>query len=155
MAPKLIIPVGIPGCGKSTYADRFFPIVYSSDAIREELSGDATNQDINADVFGVFHRRIEHAFAILAPDDECDVFADSTNLRDFAREKLRAIADRVGVETHVILFDNNHQAVDRNNFRKRVVPADVMVRMLDQFERAKVDIYTERYDSITVIKEIS
>src|ERR1035437_5022097 len=116
---KLFIPVGLPGCGKSTFAKLL-------DAIRERLTGDAGIQTSNDQVFAEYHSYIEHW---LRYDN---IYADATNLRDYARENLYKIADRVQyadrvpVETHVLVFTNTVQAVERNLKRERVVPPDVM-----------------------------
>jgi predicted kinase len=55
--------IGLPGSGKSYQAERFAEQydanIHSSDAIREELSGDINNQDINDLVFKTLHSRIK------------------------------------------------------------------------------------------------
>ena len=58
---KLIILCGLPGCGKSTYAENYKAVddaifegntvIHSSDAIRKELFGDESSQEDNARVF--------------------------------------------------------------------------------------------------------
>lgn len=54
--PKLIILCGIPGSGKTCYAERYIKanpdtIHLSSDAIRKELWGDEATQGDNNQVF--------------------------------------------------------------------------------------------------------
>lgn len=152
--PKLFILVGVPGCGKSTWAKTFLSDaqIVSSDAIREELTGDATVQDKNGQVFNIFHQRLAEALA-----QGRNAVADSTALDQFARGQLRGIAQTFNAETHVILFKNLGQALSRNRKRERVVPDDVMARMFDKFESASAEIGAHgsfRYDTITEIESV-
>lgn len=60
---EFIMLVGLPASGKSTYAEVLKEqgySVHSSDAIREELTGDVNSQDKNTDVFSVLHKRIKN-----------------------------------------------------------------------------------------------
>lgn len=59
---EFIMLVGLPGSGKSTYAEKLKKegyMIHSSDAIREELTGDINSQDNNPEVFGVLHKRVK------------------------------------------------------------------------------------------------
>ena len=51
--PEFVMVVGLPGSGKSTYIEKYYPgyVIHSSDAIREELSGDVNNQNINKQAY--------------------------------------------------------------------------------------------------------
>jgi predicted kinase len=156
---QLIIPVGIPGCGKSTYAETFFDgsddRIWSTDALRANL-GDVNDQSQNDEIFDKFHRGIYK--------DLCyghRVFADATNLTQRARHNLLDVARRVSVEAelpevavHLIVFMNPDQAILRNSRRERVVPQDAMLRMLENYERSRLDLMQERplYDTITEIR---
>lgn len=151
---RLFITVGIPGTGKSTWASTYLKDakVVSSDAIREELSGDATDQTKNGQVFNVFHQRIGEGLA-----QDLDVVADSTALDRFARENILAVAAIFKCEIHLIVFSNVEQAAVRNAARERVVPQDVMIKMLGKFEKFKSDLPAESrlYTSVTEIRSLS
>jgi predicted kinase len=123
--------------------------VVSSDAIREELYGDANNQADPDRVFALFHQRIAGELR-----DGQPVVADSTALHAFARKKLIEIGRQHGAVIHLILFSNLSQAIRRNKQRGRVVPDDVMRRMVGLYERAVGDIPREGYDSITEIRRV-
>jgi predicted kinase len=169
---ELIIPVGIPGCGKSTFAEIFFnkstDSIWSTDQIRS-LMGDVNDQSQNDEVFRRFHEAIQEDLV-----DGFRVFADATNLTSKARTTLRAIAKladmdrakltaqssghavelRQPVRTHLVVFCNPDQAVLRNCRRERVVPHDAMMRMLENYERFRLDLAQERhlYDTVTEIR---
>lgn len=147
MPSQLWIPVGIPGCGKSHWADATgYPIV-STDAIRAIVAKDVNDQSRNEEVFAYFHDQIR-----LYLLNARQVVADATNLRDFARERLRNIATATNAETHLVIFANPLEALMRNRRRERVVPEDVMYRMLDQYERAMFDIAQEKYTTVTKVR---
>jgi protein phosphatase len=158
---RLFILVGIPGCGKSTWAANFFRngIIVSSDAIREELTGDATDQTRNTEVFNAFHQRISENLRTGHWPAGADVIADSTALDAFARLSLVNIARDAGADAHLVFFRNLAQAANRNERRDRVVPKDVMGRMVAKYERAIQDIEDESvaqfYQSVTEIRSLN
>lgn len=151
--PELIIPVGIPGCGKSTFAQTFFKEVrddvVSTDEIRAAM-GDVTDQTQNDQVFDAFHAMIEDRLK-----SGRRVFADATNLTWKARFLLSVIAENTMADTHLLVFNNLAQAIKRNQSRERVVPDEAMTRMLSNYEKFRLDLPKEHmlYDSITQIGE--
>lgn len=153
---KLFLPIGIPGCGKSTFASRVLMHnnlrVVETDAIREDLVKAGRLQSVNdmsrnKEVFAKFHAYIEDHLL-----DGFDVFADATNLTSSARHKLRQIADLRGAEIHLFIFTNLLAAVNRNRKRDRVVEPEPMVRLLGQYEKALQEIPQEIYASVTYIE---
>lgn len=157
MKPILHIPVGIPGCGKSTFSDRLDALCVSTDAFRASLSN-VNDQSKNDQVFAMFHQAIGVCLRL----GERNVFADATNLDSRSRENLREIVSKANasaieygidrdIKTHLILFRNTEQAIKRNRARDRVVPADVMMRMIDKYERSLLSIPDEQYDYITEV----
>lgn len=151
---KLFILVGIPGTGKSTWANTFLSHaeVVSSDAIREELTGDATDQSVNKQVFNLFHQRIGEQLA-----QQNDVIADSTALDARSRAELVSIAATFDADVYLVVFSNLAQAARRNATRDRVVPDDVMIRMIDKYERFLRDLPEESdsYAGVTTVKALS
>jgi predicted kinase len=85
------------------------------------------------------------------------VYADATNLTSRSREKLRHIAELCGAETHLILFLNGPDAVERNRLRDAdaVVPEDAMERMLKEYRDMLTVIHEEVYTSKTTIQSYS
>ena len=159
---NLIIPVGVPGCGKSTWArtflDRKYRIV-SSDEIRLKMFGslraafNGSEEQVAENkekVFKAYYDDIE-----LALKHNVDVYADATNLRKYYRERLSEIADKTGAKTHVFLFRNLSTAAYRNLQRdfSDQVPREAMDSMYDKWYEAEGDIPFEVYDSVTVIED--
>jgi predicted kinase len=167
----IIIPVGIPGCGKSTWAcaqgyspvrlhsflgltstlwdDGVSRIIVSSDQIREHM-GNINDQSQNKSVFDLFYGFTNYHLGYYAHS----VYADATNLERRSREELYKIAKRYDAKVHVLLFNNPMEAIMRNRKRERVVPEDVMHRMIGKLERARVELLQEPYDSITTISSV-
>lgn len=155
---QLIIPIGIPGCGKSTWATRFFnkstDIIWSTDNIRArpEFGGDVKSQERNNDVFEFFHTAIRESL-----QDSFRVVADATNLTSKARRTLYDIAYETGAECHIVLFKNNAQALARNILRERTVPEQAMMRMLYNYEDTLIRLSLEKrfYKTVTTIGEVN
>ncbi len=61
--PIFTMMVGLPGSGKSTYAEKLSKersaIICSSDKVREDLYGDENSQSNNDEVFKLLHKRIK------------------------------------------------------------------------------------------------
>lgn len=160
MANRLYIPVGIPGCGKTTWVKTVLPFEdikwVSSDMIRLEFFGKKYDASQNVGVFFAFEERISQGLY-----EGYDVVADATNLRDFSRKKLRDIAEIQESETHLVVFQNVTQALRRNSKRSSDVPGSQrvpgrdMMYMLDKYEDALRDIPLEKYTSVTYIGSFS
>lgn len=132
---RAYITVGIPGSGKSTIAkriiqeDEFNTIVeLNLDDIREELSGDASDQSVTLDAVKLRNERLHHIL-----DNLGDVFISDTNCHADHLWDLMSIIRRKGIEYHHILLIDMDVPVDeclrRNDIRERKVPSDVIYRM--------------------------
>lgn len=82
---KLILMIGTANSGKSTYVNKHLSHlnVISSDKTRQYLSGDATDQTINSQVFSYIKKRV-----IMDISHGLDTVVDATNLRDRDRKFL-------------------------------------------------------------------
>lgn len=132
----LYITVGIPGCGKSTFIesrtnDEGWTII-STDLIRQELTGDMSDQSRNDEVFEIFYERIRRTLEAGWP-----VIVDATNLRQKYRDVLLGVAYLVGVEhlyAYRFAISNDFETCQQRNLsRGRVVPEDVMRRFHKNF----------------------
>lgn len=151
--PKLIIMVGISGAGKSSVAESISYnlrtygrdcVTVSSDSIRGEIcDGGVQDQSKNAEVFQIFHSRIqEHLKSGL------DVIADATNITMKSR---RAIINAVkGIDCHITAFVVAKQIEDcleDNLERQYPVPHHVILKQAGRFQ---VPFYEEGFDDIVL-----
>lgn len=145
---KVYIMVGVPGSGKSTYAEKLSKetgaVIISSDNIREELYGDAAIQGDNGKVFGMYYYR---AKCLLLEGK--DIILDATNL---TKKDRKNIYNRFGNSYHYEAFVcavPKEVAKERNANRERVVPEEVIDRMYDRFTFP----YEDWIKIVTVLRE--
>ena len=157
MNGKLIVLVGMPGSGKTTFAKNVLEdedvVIISSDEIRLRLTGDESDQSQNDEVFRIYYREIRNYLL-----DGRNVVADSTNLRRQDRERLRQIAKDAASETHLIIFNNGIQATIRNSQRERKVPDHTVLRMAERLQSTLEGMTDEmvinEYNSVTYISSV-
>lgn len=129
----LILPIGIPGSGKSWWCKNVLKNwgvrSVSSDRMREALYGDATIQGDYQEVFGAVYDFCRY---ILLEDGICCV--DATNVTRHVRQK--AIRDICPDEVIYVIMNNNiDRAKQQNQARSRTVPEHVINRMYKSFRR--------------------
>lgn len=144
---KLLMAVGIPASGKSFFYENFLKGDYirvSSDAIREEVFGDVNDQSHNAEVF-----QLMWDLTVKSLKAKRNVYYDATNLSAKRRIGfLKSISHIPNIEYEAIIFAVPFElAKERNAMRSRVVPEEVMNRMLHRFE---VPHESEGWDKIIV-----
>ena len=130
----LAITVGLPGSGKSTWAAKaqeagWVDVIINPDKIREELTGDASDQSRNRDVWQLTYQRAE---AWLQAD--CKVLIDATFLTPKARKEPLALVE---VPTAVWFNTPVDVCFERNLNRDRVVPEHAMERMKAQWSQCR------------------
>ena len=145
--PRFIILVGIPGCGKTTYAKslsvRIGGIHISSDAIRKELYGDENIQDDPGKVFSLMHNRTLEALG-----NGIDVVYDATNVSRKDRASIMSKMPKyVNCECHIV-WAPIETCIERDAQRERSVGKEVIDRMVKRFQ---APYYDEGFDSIEVI----
>ena len=126
---SVIVLIGVPGSGKSTWARKQGNTVLSSDEMRELLSGDETNQSIHGKVFGAMRHLLRARLEIgVGP-----TIIDATNLRRRDRKPWLQLAKKFNVPVEAVYFAIPLElALDRNRSRERVVPEDVIRSMVDR-----------------------
>lgn len=146
--PRLIMLIGVPGSGKSTYAKKYIEnnpntIHLSSDKIREELCGDESIQGDNNKVFSLMQKR-----AIEALNQGTDVIYDATNITRRDRQHIIAMCPRfVKIEAYIIWAPIG-MCIRRDADRKRTVGKSVIDMMLKRFQPP---FYDEGFDEIKII----
>ena len=143
--PTFTMVVGIPGSGKSTFAEEHKnenTIHISSDAIREEIFGDAGCQDDNSRVFTMMHERTLEALK-----NGYNVIYDATNITRKSRASiLKQIPTYVRKEC-MIVWAPVEYCISRDLRRGRHVGEDVIMSMLKRFE---APFYDEGFDDIDI-----
>ena len=145
---KLIMLVGLPASGKSTYAEKLVATyadhkIFSSDNYREKLLGNINDQNQNGLVFETLYKDMckyieEGGTAIL----------DATNCTRKSRKRCLDQIHKVDCkkECHIIptFFD---LCIDRDAGRERTVGTEVIMKFAKCFE---VPMYFEGFDLITI-----
>mgnify|MGYP002762276695 FL=1 len=144
--PILILLCGIPGSGKTTYAEKIknsYTYHLSSDAIRKELYGDENIQGNPSDVFALMQDR-----AIMLLNNGFDVIYDATNITRKDRASIIAKCPKVAqIECHII-WAPIETCIERDSARERTVGKEVIDRMLKRFQPV---FYDEGINEIKVI----
>jgi predicted kinase len=124
-----IMMCGIVGSGKSDkakeLAKQYDANIHASDSIREELTGDINNQDINELVFKTLHGRIK--------EDLCNCkncIYDATNIsKKFRRQFLSELKNISCTPVCLCMAISYETCLINNENRERKVPEEVIYRM--------------------------
>ena len=148
--PDFIMLQGIPGSGKSAYAQRLVrdikkSIIFSSDELRTELFGNIDVQYRNGELFTELHRRIKSA--LTSGDYECVVY-DATNINSKRRVAFLNEIKSIDCYKTIIIMATPYEVCLRQNWcRERRVPDDVIQRMYKSWQ---TPAYWEGWDNIRV-----
>lgn len=133
--PSVIMMVGIPGSGKSYLAREISSLldipVISSDACREEISGDAGDQSVSRQAWELVRRKAEQLIR-----QGHSVIIDGTHKRRRQRRedilRYRGFGAHSVIAIHVLTTIGT--ALARNAARSRIVPQEVIERMYHTIE---------------------
>ena len=145
--PVLVMMVGLPASGKSTIAYNLAMendyIVFSSDALREELYGDINDQTHNHELFVELHKRIKTALK-----EGNNVIYDACNLSSKRRVAFLQELKHIHCRKECIIAATPYEQCLRNNeSRDRHVPDYVIERMYKSFD---TPYYYEGFDRISI-----
>lgn len=143
---RIVVLVGLPGSGKSTYLERLGITPLSSDVTRQLLADDATDQTIHARVFQCMRYLLRHRLAIGRPA----TYVDATHLTPVERRPYIKIAERYGCAIEALYFDVPVDVcLARNRGRSRMVPEEAVRAMAAKLVPPGVE---EGFSSVTVVR---
>jgi predicted kinase len=144
---RIVVLVGLPGSGKSTYLEQIGAGALSSDAIRRLLADDETDQTIHDRVFQTMRYLLRHRLALGRPV----TYIDATNLTPEERRQYIGVGRSYGCELEALYFDVPVAVCrERNARRHRVVPEEALARMAARLVPPSA---AEGFDRVTTLFE--
>jgi predicted kinase len=142
----VILAVGLPGSGKSSWFKRHNINPLSSDLVRALLFDDPNEQRFQELVFSNLRSMLRARLIAGRPLN----YVDATNLTPHDRHSWIKLAKDLGYEVQAVYFDVPLEVcLARNQRRQRVVSEDVMRRMADKL---KPPAFEEGFSKITVVR---
>jgi predicted kinase len=142
----VVLTIGLPGSGKTTWYKRRGVQPLSSDMLRTILFDDITDQRYSGLVFSTLRSLLRARLIAKMPWN----YVDATNLSAHERRQWIKMAQSFGYEAQAVFFDVPFEiCMERNSKRDRVVTDDVMHKMA---ERLKPPTFQEGFAKITVVR---
>jgi len=142
----VVLTVGLPGSGKSTWFKRRNITPLSSDLMRHLLFDNVQEQRHQDLVFSTLRSLLRARMIARMPWN----YVDATNLSPKERKHWIRMANDFGYEVHAVYFEVPLEVcMERNQRRHRVVPEDVMQRMAQKLRAPSFD---EGFSKITVVR---
>ena len=142
----VILAIGLPGSGKSSWFKRHNITPLSSDLLRALLFDDATEQRFQDLVFSNLRSMLKARLIARRPIN----YVDATNLTPHERQSWIKLAKDYGYEVQAVFFDVPVEVcLERNQRRERVVAEDVMRRMAGKL---RPPTFEEGFGKITVVR---
>jgi predicted kinase len=147
-APKgyVVLAIGLPGSGKTTWFRRRGVTPLSSDLLRNILFDDVEEQRFQGLVFSTLRSLLRARLIAKMPWN----YVDATNLSVHERRQWIKMAKSFGYEVQGVFFDVPLEVcLERNRSRDRMVSEEVMRKMA---EKLKPPVFEEGFAKITVVR---
>jgi predicted kinase len=142
----VVLSIGLPGSGKSSWFRRHNIIPLSSDLVRGLLFDNPTEQRYQDLVFSSLRSLLRARLIAGRPMN----YIDATNLSPRERHSWIRMARDFGYEAHAVFFDVPAEVcMERNRKRARNVPDEVMHRMAQKLRPPK---FEEGFAKIIVVR---
>ena len=142
----VVLTIGLPGSGKTTWYKRRGVTPLSSDLLRNILFDDISEQRYQGLVFSTLRSLLRARLIAKMPWN----YVDATNLSPHERRQWIKMAKSFGYEVQAVFFDVPLAiCMERNSKRERVVTDDVMQKMA---ERLRPPTFKEGFEKITVVR---
>ncbi len=142
----VVLAIGLPGSGKSSWFKRHNIRPLSSDLLRELLFDDAQEQRFQDLVFSNLRSMLKARLVARRPVN----YVDATNLTPHDRHSWIKLAKDYGYDVQGLYFDVPVEVcLERNQRRERVVAEDVMRKMA---AKLKAPTFEEGFSKITVVR---
>ena len=142
----VVLAIGLPGSGKSSWFKRHKITPLSSDLLRVLLFDDPTEQRFQDLIFSNLRSMLKARLIARRPTN----YVDATNLSPHERNGWIKLAKDYGYEVQAVFFDVPVEVcLERNQRRERKVPEDAMRRMASKL---KPPAFDEGFSKITVVR---
>ncbi len=142
----VVLTIGLPGSGKTTWFKRRGVTPLSSDMLRSILFDDITEQRYQGLVFSTLRSLLRARLIAKMPWN----YVDATNLSPHERRQWIKMAKSFGYDVQAVFFDVPLEiCMERNSKRERTVSDEAMKKMA---ERLRPPNFKEGFSKIVVVR---